>query len=65
MATYPLIKPCPKCGTCEHLSIYRYENRWRHVECDECQYLGPGEGNIRQAIKSHNEKCAALKRAGR
>lgn len=64
MATYPKIKPCPKCGTDEHLSIYGYENGWRHVECDKCQYLGPGEGNIRQAIKSHNEKCAALKPTG-
>lgn len=58
--SYPKMKPCPRCNTGEHLAIYTYENHARHVECDKCHYLGPPEGSIRQAIKSHNERCAAL-----
>lgn len=53
--TYPKMKPCPKCGDPD-VSVYTYENGWRHVECDECHYLGPGAGNIRQAIQDHNLK---------
>jgi Zn ribbon nucleic-acid-binding protein len=56
--TYPKMKPCPRCGN-EDLAVYTYENHGRHVECDKCHYLGPPEGSIRQAIKSHNERCAA------
>ncbi len=54
--TSPKIKPCPRCKTDAHMAVYTYENGWRHVECDECLYLGPGEGSIKQAIKSHNER---------
>ncbi len=54
------ILPCPKCGNTD-LSIYTYDNGWRHVECDECLYLGPGEGNMRQAVKQHNEQFEATK----
>lgn len=61
MATLPKIKPCPECGG-EYLSVYSYDSGWRYVECDSnpvCWYRGPGEGSIRQAIKSHNEKVTA------
>lgn len=56
MATNPKMKPCPKCGYGDYLSIYKYDSGWRRVECDNgnCQYLGPGEGSVREAIKSHN-----------
>lgn len=49
----PKIKPCPQCGDAD-LFVYAYDNGWRHVECDTCFYLGPGEGSIRASIKSHN-----------
>ena len=58
MATNPKIKPCPRCGTTDDISVYSYENGWKHVECDKCHYLGPGEGSVRQAIKSHNANVA-------
>lgn len=66
--TNPKMKPCPKCGSADHLDVYTYDNGWCHVECDNgfnvradaCHYLGPGEGSIRQAIKSHNASVAAL-----
>lgn len=54
--TNPKMKPCPRCGSDESLAVYSYDNGTRHVECNSCWYLGPGEGSIRQAIKSHNEK---------
>lgn len=53
------LKPCPNCETNEYLSVYKYANGWQHVECDMCFYLGPGAGNRRQAIKSHNERFNA------
>ncbi len=56
--TNPKMKPCPKCGTDEALAVYKYDSGWRHVECDECMYLGPGEGSVRQAIKAHNDRVA-------
>jgi hypothetical protein len=60
MATNPKIKPCPECGADadEHLAVYIYASGWRHVECTKCNYLGPGEGSNRSAIKSHNNRCA-------
>jgi Zn ribbon nucleic-acid-binding protein len=64
MATNPKMKPCPKCGTDEWLDVYKYDNGWQHVECDKCFYLGPGEGSVRQAIKSHNEKVASTLSGG-
>lgn len=59
MATRQRMKPCPNCKTDENLAIYTYESGWRHVECDKCYYLGPGEGSINAAVKSHNEKIVA------
>jgi Zn ribbon nucleic-acid-binding protein len=53
--TIQKMKPCPKCGN-DDLSIYTYDNGWRHVECDECFYLGPGEGNKSEAVKQHNAR---------
>lgn len=52
--TYPKIKPCPICDQTDQMDVYTYENGWKHVECDRCFYLGPGEGRIRDAIRSHN-----------
>lgn len=54
------MKPCPKCGN-DDLSIYTYDNGWRHVECDECTYLGPGSGSKSDAVKQHNEQFEATK----
>jgi Zn ribbon nucleic-acid-binding protein len=59
MATNPKILPCPCCGSPDDLNVYKYDSGWCYVECDSCWYRGPGEGSIRQAIKSHNEKVAA------
>ncbi|MCB1419776.1 MAG: YheV family putative metal-binding protein [Notoacmeibacter sp.] len=53
---YPRMKTCPTCNSDDRLGVYTYESGWRHVECTKCNYMGPGEGSIRQAIKSHNEK---------
>lgn len=47
------IKPCPKCGA-DDLAVIRYDSGWRYVECDHCWYFGPGEGSMKEAIKSHN-----------
>lgn len=60
MATNPKMKPCPRCGSTENLSVCKYDNGWRHVECESwgCTYLGPGEGSIRAAIKEHNARQA-------
>jgi uncharacterized metal-binding protein (TIGR02443 family) len=52
------MKPCPKCGS-HDVAVYLYDNGWRHVECYECDYLGPGEGSSIAAVKSHNAQCAA------
>ena len=46
-------EPCPKCKTDEFLSIYSYEVS-RCVECDKCYYRGPITGNLRAALKAHN-----------
>jgi hypothetical protein len=55
--TCPKIMPCPNCGAPgTDLSVYTYENGWRHVVCCECSYLGPGAGNIIQAIRDHNQR---------
>ncbi|GGC90796.1 hypothetical protein [Chelatococcus reniformis] len=52
---YAKMKPCPYCENAD-LDVYTYDSGWRHVECTtSCGYLGPGEGNIRQAIRSHND----------
>jgi hypothetical protein len=66
MATNQKIRPCPQCGSADDVAVYKYDNGWCYVECNNgfnavgkksCRYLGPGEGSVRQAIKSHNEKC--------
>lgn len=56
MATNPKMKPCPTCASTDDLAVYTYESGWKHVECDKCNYLGPGEGSVRWAIKSYNAK---------
>lgn len=56
---YPKKKPCPKCGEAgSELSVYTYENGARHVECDNCYYLGPAACNILSAIRLHNDLSA-------
>jgi hypothetical protein len=55
--TAPKPKPCPQCGNI-YVELYAYENGWKHVECDECYYLGPGEGSKLAAIQSHNKSAA-------
>lgn len=52
------IEPCQKCSS-NDVTVYKYDSGWRHVECDECFYLGPGEGSIREAIRSHNRPIRA------
>lgn len=64
MATNPKMKPCPHCNTADYLAVYKYENGWCYVECDNSKcagnfYRGPAETSARQAIKSHNDKAAA------
>lgn len=54
----PKLKPCPNCKTDDYLEIYTYERGWRHVECDKCFYLGPGEGSKLQAARSYNARQA-------
>jgi hypothetical protein len=56
--TYQKIRPCPQCGRPGYdLVVFTYPSGWRYVECVYCNYLGPGEGNIREAIRSHNNRC--------
>lgn len=61
---YPKMQSCPNCKIADHLAVYSYDNHARHVECDKCFYLGPAEGSIKQAIKSHNERVLAEARNG-
>ena len=56
--TAPKIKPCPNCKTDEYLAVYTYDSGWRHVECDQCYYLGPGEGSKLAAIKEYNKRLS-------
>jgi Zn ribbon nucleic-acid-binding protein len=49
-----LANPCPKCNVDADLAVYRYDSGWHHVECMRCNYLGPGAGSERAAIKLHN-----------
>lgn len=63
MATMQQLNPCPRCETVKHLSIYKYENGWQHVECDKCFYLGPGEGAKIEAARSHNKSTSRVGRA--
>lgn len=53
---YPKMKPCPDCYGSDGLAVYTYDNGWRHVECVECNYLGPGCSSVLSAIRSHNEE---------
>lgn len=56
--SYPKKLPCPNCGNAD-VVVYSYDNGARHVECNACYYLGPGEGSIGAAIKAHNERVRA------
>lgn len=57
------MQPCGKCGTDAALDVYSYEQSGgtRHVECDECHYLGPSAGSVRGAIKLHNDLMKSRK----
>lgn len=59
MATNQKIKSCPTCQSDDNIEVYKYDSGWRHVECTKCNYLGPGEGSVRQAIIAHNERMRA------
>lgn len=55
--TYPKMKPCPQCKSADYLNVYSYEpSGRRYVECDnhDCNYRGPGDSNVRNAIRNHN-----------
>jgi uncharacterized metal-binding protein (TIGR02443 family) len=60
MATNPKMHPCPTCGKTDHLGVFAYDYGWQHVECIECNYMGPGEGSKRMAIKGHNAFAPAI-----
>jgi Zn ribbon nucleic-acid-binding protein len=60
---YPKMNPCPTCQSDDDLAVYVYDSGWHHVECNECWYLGPGEGSTAAAIKAHNEKCTPPRHA--
>lgn len=62
--TNPKMRPCPKCGATDRLAVYTYPSGWRHVECNACFYLGPGEGTIHEAIKSHNKRPVDCRECG-
>lgn len=51
---YPKMKPCPNCNGTDGLDVFTYDNGCRHVECVECDYLGPGCTSILWAIRHHN-----------
>lgn len=55
------IAPCPNCHNTDYLAVYTYDSGWRHVECDCCGYLGPGEGSKKAAISEHNKRVALTK----
>lgn len=57
--TIPKMLPCPTCKTVEYLAVYEYEHGWKHVECDKCHFLGPGEGSKLWAVRSYNERARA------
>lgn len=59
MSRVPKLLPCPTCKSDDGLDIYTYDNGWRHVECGHCWLLGPGEGSMRQAALSYNERVKA------
>ena len=59
--TAPKIRACPTCGRDDHLSLYKYDNGWQHVECDHCFYLGPGESRAIDAIRAHNKRSDAAR----
>jgi Zn ribbon nucleic-acid-binding protein len=62
--TAPKMKPCPDCGNTD-LACWGYEWGWKHVECDKCDYLGPGLGSVTKAIRAHNAAIATeARRAG-
>lgn len=50
----PKIQPCPDCLDGGDPELFTYENGWRHVECLDCDRLGPGEGSQRAAIVAWN-----------
>ncbi len=64
MATNQKIKPCPYCGN-DDMSMFRYDPGNWHVECEDCNYLGPASGSQRWAIKLHNEEHEATRAAYR
>lgn len=54
--TYPKIRACVECDSDDNVDVYNYEYGWKHVECERCGILGPGEGRILDAIRSWNAR---------
>lgn len=57
--TYPKIKPCPSCLDGGDPDLIEYDHGWKHVECFDCDLLGPGEGRNADAIRSWNGMVTA------
>ena len=53
--TYQKIRPCPRCLDGGDPDLIEYDYGWKHVECFDCDLLGPGEGRNGDAIKSWND----------
>jgi len=54
--TAPRPKPCPRCPDGGDIVVMTYDHGWRHVECLDCDYLGPGAGSKARAIRAHNDR---------
>lgn len=53
------IQPCPNCLDGGDPSVMIYDHGWKHIECLDCDLLGPGAGSQKAAIALWNEKVAA------
>jgi len=48
------VRQCPNCNIIDNLSVYKYDHGGKHVECNNCFYLGPCASTVKDAIKEHN-----------
>ncbi len=51
----PRILPCARCLDGGDPVLMTYEHGWKHVECFDCDQLGPGAGSKAQAVKEWNQ----------
>jgi len=56
--TAPKIRPCARCLDGGDPVLMTYDHGWKHVECLDCDQLGPGEGRADQAIRRWNAEYA-------